>query len=1031
MWLGIHERGGIGKRMYVMTARYLRASLMLCLALSALIAVSWVPHTASRAILDDARQYVASLSPAERKMPQALVVADRLSRQAFVLANAVPMRNAAGSGSSTNLYKVLGSSTQQLQSALDALGLTASSISRYSPELHIKLTDRQVIDLARFEGIERIRFAVPPRPQGAALAKVVHRSDELLKAGQPTTGAGVVIAIISSVFNGADVTALQQKSQPPIPGNDDLFVMPGASVTTGGAFDALAFLQVAYAVAPNARFILASPGESASAAGMAATIDDLVAGDSIDTQGRTIPVPHIIVDDLLFTTESPFVLGAIEQAVQDAVAAGVVYVTAAGDLGGVGKSGVYASNAAPILDDGAWIHPYPDNSGVLEVDQALADICFYTSRKPTVSPIDDPLMFVQNPETDATDQPVTRTYVVDGEGCLSEGNPDVTINVGATAEIIFVDDAQERVLVFGPRADDVALNDVASAFNHTTPGGILGHAFLPEVVTVGAAVPCFQLNIVASFKACDATPSVAAFSSQGDSAPRFYWELVLGEPEFEYVIAPQIAPALKPDVLGLNELLLDSVSGSDDLGMVGTSVAAMGVAGVAALNWEFRSDPSPTSYTSAEVADALRASGLSFDEGHTETSGYGPLDAPRAAEELLFDEPLVPQNASLTGVVGGVELYFERSLDDSSASFYYRVDCGSVFSGDVEPGAPKKMNVLGPVSCAIQPRKNELADPFLLAQVVLEAEATEVTPVAVTMTPRLAGATLQFAESELHGDSRLVYQARCTINDIPITGWDPVNPKTDALPATPHDFYSEPGNDITCDVRVVLTENSTAYESAWTTDSATAEEIPDPSVVMAPKSGGVTLQFTEPTALVGVTGVSYQAACTENNAPISGWNPKDGLVPGTIYALQARADRSVECTVKAVLITGNGNYTSPGNVETATALEIPNPSISITGDQGGISIVWSVANLADPNMATGLLNCVNSDNVTIINNQSVPYGGGFIEAEAGTTLSCRLSTTVTVNGGSPTNYQSNVFEATPEEESISGLPIWLLYEAAK
>ena len=884
-----------------------------------------------------ARHYASSLTADDRKLPQHVLIADRVQR-----GRAVPESISRGvrllsSAPDVNTYRVQGTSRRGLNSALNALNLGVGYRFAGSAEAFLNLTADQVLQLAEHGGVRRIRLVSPARPQGVANAQTAHRTTEVLKGGAATSGADVVIAIISSAFSQADVTLFQQSTSAPdvIPGNDSLFVLPGSDVTAGETRDAIHLLEVVYKIAPDATFILASPGASGSAQGMAAAIDALVAGETTDAQERPIPVPDIIIDDLLFTAESPFGLGVKEQAIIAATEAGIVYVTSAGDMGAANNSGVYISDLAPVLDSGAWVHPFPDNSNTLVVSQALADVCFFTNAVPDNFVSNDPLAFVVNPEPDGAGGVIDRTYVIDGEGCLSEGyTPEdmPVINENATIEVVFTDDSVHRLLVAGPRAASVDLLQIAPAFNHTSESGILGHAFLPEVVTVSGAAPCADVtSTVLSYKDCPDPINPLPFSSPGDTDLRFFWESGVGaqgEATFSELAAP--LGASKPDILALGGLTVTDLSETGEpsqIAYVGTSVSAAAVAGIAALNWEYRYDAAiPQAPVGLEVVAALRASGLAFDQGHNTNSGYGPIDAPQASEINQFDEPLKPQNVQLLSVPGGVQLQFQKSADDLNDAFFYGVDCGSLFSGDLRPSdtgltdeaistVPFGIASTGTVACDVTPRQSQTANPYVTSKVSVEADSgSDPSPVGVSMTAKAGGAELTFSASPLEATlPGLFYSATCTVqNDGPaeaIEGW---SPKVDALSSAPYPFLAEPGATISCEVKVVAPGAEDPVESETTSDSAVALDASDPEVNISSDTGGVQITWLPDPELIDGAVATASLSCQVGEASVSVTD-----LPQS-YFLEVESDVSVTCTV-AVEIRLDANdpasiiqsYTSP------------------------------------------------------------------------------------------------------------------------
>ena len=190
-------------------------------------------------------------------------------------------------------------------------------------------------------------------------------NDEPNNLGTTTTKTGddVVIGIISRTIKQADLDALEGKknvkednntcvipprygdsSPPTCQGNAVVYKLSGVSdatgalpdvISTSGSADGLNMLQVMYDIAPDAKFVIASPGDTSTPADMARVIAKLVAGNNTTNTSAAdyLPPADIIVDDLDYLTQNPFELDEISEAIVAARAAGKVYVTAAGDGG--------------------------------------------------------------------------------------------------------------------------------------------------------------------------------------------------------------------------------------------------------------------------------------------------------------------------------------------------------------------------------------------------------------------------------------------------------------------------------------------------------------------------------------------------------------------------------------------------------------------------------------------------------------------------------------------------------------------------
>ena len=136
-------------------------------------------------------------------------------------------------------------------------------------------------------------------------------------------------------------------------------VLPGQGGL--GAGEGTAMLEIIHSLAPGASLYFATA--HGGIASFAQNIRDLQAAGC-----------RVIVDDVLYFSESPFQDGPIAQAVSDVSAAGVLYFSAAGNSGGIdrGTSGTWEGGlmmAAPRAADGAVA------STVLEEGQTTIRSC--------------------------------------------------------------------------------------------------------------------------------------------------------------------------------------------------------------------------------------------------------------------------------------------------------------------------------------------------------------------------------------------------------------------------------------------------------------------------------------------------------------------------------------------------------------------------------------------------------------------------------------------------------------------------------
>ncbi len=241
------------------------------------------------------------------------------------------------------------------------------------------------------------------------------------------------------------------------------------------------------------------------------------------------------------------------------------------------------------------------------------------------------------------------------------------------------------------------------------------------------------------------------------------------------------------------------------------------------------------------------------------------------------------------------------------------------------------------------------------------------------------------------------------------------------------------GELVECTVTPFKDETTTpAYARSAVSAMGAGGEVSPVSVTMTAKGGGAVLEFDASTLDDGQQDIAYEAACTNQGSAIAGWDPNASAQPDTPYVFEAEPAQAIACAVTVVATSNNVEYRSTVTTASATTQSLQSPTVSITPDAEGISVTWTISNIAQSSMATGSLRCTDSETgAVVIDNEAVAYGGGFVAAPAGVALNCALTTTVEINGSEfSTNTTSDV-AVTPEETLSSGLPVWLLYVATQ
>ena len=81
-------------------------------------------------------------------------------------------------------------------------------------------------------------------------------------------------------------------------------------------------------------------------------------------------------------------------------------------------------------------------------------------------------------------------------------------------------------------------------------------------------------------------------------------------------------------------------------------------------------------------------------------------------------------------------------------------------------------------------------------------------------------------------------------------------------------------------------------------------------------------------------------------------------------------------------------------------------------------------------MVTLVLTCSEAaSNNVVINAVTLDSNPQFFVATPGVALSCSATYTITINGVAQSSATTAVVSVTPDEETQTGIPIWLLYQA--
>jgi hypothetical protein len=654
------------------------------------------------------RDFWASLTLSERKLPRDILAQHYLAEGKPVPASWEQAARARSedrvNATLEQTFRLDGDSVEALEAVLSQIGAEAIARSGSRGYVTAQLTIDQVVKASNFAEVRKIRHVKGPTAQGVTEAWTAHRVADLSGAGKPSTisskpaitGDEVVIGLISLPYKSSDLAALDALSTRVVPLPTKISEITGVT-DPAGSTDLLNMLQVIYDIAPGARVVVGSPGTNGTPAQMRALIDKLVAGSGSVGSAGYIPPANIIVDDLDFLSQNPFEVDEVSEAIVAARAAGVLYVTAAGDGGHHesvnSSSNVYVADfngqKPPDTEDifdyvAGNLHMFEGNQPSLIVSQPLADLCLFWSEAPDNANIFDDLTLWtfgdlnDNGMIDA-DEALDFFALVRPGGCLSEEG--LAGPLPAKTKLILEDFSrsfEDRFLIVGER-ENTALDPITGAFELSTQGAIRGHAYHPAALTVGTTPYIGASDAVSKFSEVEAGDlTVSDYSADGEpkTQERFYWQNVGTSTADWQAVASGEGAAAKPDLTATSNLSIKNTDGAEE-SFHGTSASAAVTAGIAALYWEFRQwqlddrKVEGGEVSSEDIRSIMRDSVIDGGvAGWDSQFGQGVLDAPRALEiplpTIATTLSVVPQDAESVSVSWLIDYLAEGTVATST-----------------------------------------------------------------------------------------------------------------------------------------------------------------------------------------------------------------------------------------------------------------------------------------------------------------------------------------------------------------------------
>jgi len=691
------------------------------------------------------RDFWASLTLSERKLPRDILAQHYLAEGKPVPAS---WEQAARTRSEDRVdatlkqtFRLDGGSVEALEAVLSQIGAEPIARSGSRGYVSAKLTIDQVVKASNFTAVRKIRHVKGPTAQGVTEAWTAHRVADLSGAGKPSTisskpaitGDEVVIGLISLPYKSGDLAKLDTLSPRVVPVPTKISEITGVT-DPAGTTDLLNMLQVIYDIAPGARVVVGSPGINGTPAQMHALIDKLVAGSGSVGSAGYIPPANIIIDDLDFLSQNPFEVDEVSEAIVAARAAGVLYVTAAGDGGHHesvnSSSNVYVAdfNSQPPPKTEAIfgyvagnLHMFEENRPSLIVSQPLADLCLFWSEDPdSANTFDDLTLWTFEDLNDNgmidDNEALDFFALVRPGGCLSEEG--LAGPLLAKTKLILEDFSRsfkDRFLIVGER-ENTALDPITGAFDLSTQGAIRGHAYHPDALTVGTTPYLETSNAVSKFSGVETGDlTVSDYSADGElkTQERFYWQNVGTSTADWQAVASGGLAAAKPDLTATSNLSIKNTAGARE-SFNGTSASAAVTAGIAALYWEFRQwqlddkGEKEGQVSSEEIRLIMRDSVIDGGAvGWDSQFGQGGLDAPKALEVPL---PTIATTLTLTADVNSVTVDWVIAYLADPTAATSMLKCsqnGALIWDESYKGAPEGIGVTvdvsesSPVECTL------------------------------------------------------------------------------------------------------------------------------------------------------------------------------------------------------------------------------------------------------------------------------------------------------------------------------------------
>lgn len=512
---------------------------------------------------------------------------------------------------------------------LETLGL------RHSATFGVMVSGQfPISSLDALAALSSLRFAEPALAT-TAVGAVMSQGDQAMRTAQVRTqfalnGAGITVGVLSDSYNclGGAAADVASGDLPP-----DVMVLAEEVGCKSGSDEGRAMMQLISDVAPGSRlaFHTGFGGQANFAAGI------LKLADAAGVQ--------IIVDDVYYQTEPMFQDGIIAQAVDQVVAAGVTYFSAAGNAGRQSYESAFVSSLPLLQLSPGFLHDFDPTPGVdplLEVTIPVGTTAIFnlqwaqpyataTGGSGATSDLDlllvglsmSPVAMSMNKNIGRDPVEVLRYTNPGPSTTFSLAIPNLQGPAPGLIKLIYT-------------GKGVTVNEY-----QTDSSTVFGHAGAFGALAVGAApyyyAPAFGTP----------TPRLEPFSSAGPAQIRFD---LADQPIVELRQKPELVAPDGANTTFFGRDIADPGNGSDTdtfPNFFGTSAAAPHAAAGAALLLEAKRLLPPN-----EVYALLRSTTIDMGQpGVDADSGYGLIQIDRAIKQLITPlPPTATPVATLTAI---------------------------------------------------------------------------------------------------------------------------------------------------------------------------------------------------------------------------------------------------------------------------------------------------------------------------------------------------------------------------------------------